>query len=63
MYLKYTYFTKSHDNGTLSMAGKNFFISYNRADKVNAHCRDGILSITIAKQEARKPRQIAVKVD
>ncbi|MCX8043961.1 MAG: Hsp20/alpha crystallin family protein [Desulfobacterota bacterium] len=30
-------------------------------DKINAVCKDGILTITIAKREEQKPKQIAVK--
>jgi HSP20 family protein len=32
-------------------------------EKIEAKCRDGILTVTIAKQEAKKPRQISVKVE
>jgi HSP20 family protein len=31
------------------------------ADRVEAHCADGILTLTLPKAEAAKPRQIAVK--
>jgi HSP20 family protein len=30
-------------------------------EKINATCKDGILTITIAKQEEQKPKQITVK--
>ena len=30
-------------------------------DKINAVCRDGILTVTIPKREEQKPKQIAVK--
>ena len=31
------------------------------ADKVEAHCTDGVLTVTLPKAEAYKPKQIAVK--
>lgn len=31
-------------------------------EKIEAHCKDGVMKITIAKMEERKPKQISVKV-
>ena len=32
-------------------------------EKIDAHCKDGVMKITISKMEEKKPKQISVKVE